>query len=766
MAETSYIIQNGRRLNLKDASARKSIGSCDELQTDTKHCLVHAINELNQKFDGGVAKGDKGDKGDPGENGATFAPSVDAGGNLSWTNDKGLGNPATVNIKGPKGETGERGPAGEKGETGPQGVPGEKGAKGDQGIQGPVGATGPKGDTGPQGVQGEKGDTGATGPQGPKGDKGDPGSDATVTVDSALSSSSTNPVQNKVVNSALGNKLDKLSFDYRKAINFGSSGCLYIGKFGVYDTNITVCIDSTTNVTYSGKLVIATQNYVIKQLTVYGDAANTIAPNIYIKPSSTSDRFIEVYFKPSTYSKNVVQIYGSAVQSAESVCTSVSSIPSTATQKPTNALTEKLAAKSHTHTIANVSGLQSALDGKETSGAAATALAEAKAYTDKAVSGIGGGGGSSSWDDITDKPFITVGSPDTLTWDGDMTGKVCVGYEGEGFENAFDVLVSDAVPTYNDLGTGVIIRLSSGREFSAQRRKNGDTVVLGASVREPYVFIVPAADDLYPQPGVYFTYGSIEDGVYVTSMTINGYTGFAVKEKIDPSCLPDGSPYTEQDVPVLPETTVEIDPDSGEGYILDEFELVGGNTYTVMWNGTEYSCVAQSLSGDGLVVVCVGDIGVAETGEPVTGEPFLIVALGRETAAEMGVYAGVIVLDGSESVTLSISGEVVHKLDEKYLPDTAFLYVNGAENDPYLYRNTGFDDANNRVTNDYLRSLFLGAKKLFILQTGTYGTSSGDQIPCTVYFAVDAYQDCSTWGIAYAYVVGMLQQFFTAEYEG
>lgn len=49
MAETSYIIQNGRRLNLKDVTARKSIGSCDELETETKHCLVMAINELNRK---------------------------------------------------------------------------------------------------------------------------------------------------------------------------------------------------------------------------------------------------------------------------------------------------------------------------------------------------------------------------------------------------------------------------------------------------------------------------------------------------------------------------------------------------------------------------------------------------------------------------------------------------------------------------------------------------------------------------------------------
>ena len=49
MAETSYIIQNGRRLNLKDSTARKQIGSCDELETETKHCLVMAINELNRK---------------------------------------------------------------------------------------------------------------------------------------------------------------------------------------------------------------------------------------------------------------------------------------------------------------------------------------------------------------------------------------------------------------------------------------------------------------------------------------------------------------------------------------------------------------------------------------------------------------------------------------------------------------------------------------------------------------------------------------------
>ena len=137
----------------------------------------------------------------------------------------------------------------------------------------------------------------------------------------------------------ISGKLDKTTYEVNKTIEFGSSGVLYIGKFKVYDTNVTCEVTSTTNVTYSGKLVIATQNNVIQQMTVYGDAANTVAPNFFIKPSTTSDPYIEIYFKPASWSKNVVHIYGSAI-SAEptNVCTNVSSVPSTATLKPTNAL--------------------------------------------------------------------------------------------------------------------------------------------------------------------------------------------------------------------------------------------------------------------------------------------------------------------------------------------------------------------------------------------------------------------------------------------
>lgn len=130
-----------------------------------------------------------------------------------------------------------------------------------------------------------------------------------------------------------------VKYEVKKTIDFGNSGALYIGKFKVYDTNVTCEVTSTTSVTYSGKLVIATQNNVIKEATVYGDAANTVAPNFFIKSSSTSDPYIEVYFKPTAWSKNVVHIYGSAIMAEPTdVCTNVSSVPSTATLKPTNAL--------------------------------------------------------------------------------------------------------------------------------------------------------------------------------------------------------------------------------------------------------------------------------------------------------------------------------------------------------------------------------------------------------------------------------------------
>lgn len=66
-----------------------------------------------------------------------------------------------------------------------------------------------KGDTAYQFIVDLSGIQGLTGPQGPKGDKGEKGDkgDAGIPIDSALSSTSTNAVQNKAVTAAINNRL-------------------------------------------------------------------------------------------------------------------------------------------------------------------------------------------------------------------------------------------------------------------------------------------------------------------------------------------------------------------------------------------------------------------------------------------------------------------------------------------------------------------------------------------------------------------------------
>lgn len=137
-----------------------------------------------------VISGVEGLQGEIGETGATFTPHVSESGVLSWTNDKDLENPVSVNIKGEKGDPstvpGPKGDKGEKGDT----VVGPKGDKGDQGIGLEFTWNGTKlgirregeskytyvdlkGTTGTRGIRGPQGKQGNEGPEGPEGPKGD-----------------------------------------------------------------------------------------------------------------------------------------------------------------------------------------------------------------------------------------------------------------------------------------------------------------------------------------------------------------------------------------------------------------------------------------------------------------------------------------------------------------------------------------------------------------------------------------------------------------
>lgn len=120
---------------------------------------------------------------------------------------------------------------------------------------------------------------------------------------------------------------------------------------------------------------------------------------------------------------------------------------------------------------------------------------------------------------------------------------------------------------------------------------------------------------------------------------------------------------------ILPETTVVIDPDAGNGVLAEPMlNLKDGNEYTVMWNGTEYKCTALYLEMDGEGGSVLGNFDLM-SGTGDSGEPFIIIAYNPETAATIGASLIIQPLDGSESATVSIRGmdEIVHKLDSKFI---------------------------------------------------------------------------------------------------
>ena len=153
------------------------------------------------------------------ENVNVFVPHIDSAGILTWTNKAGLDNPSPITIKGIKGDPGEKGEQGQRGEQGAQGMQGPRGIQGEQGERGVQGAQGPAGNaatitigsvtTSAPGTSAQVTNRGTSSaavldfvlP------KGKDGADGGVTVDDALSNTSTNPVQNNVIYNALLNKV-------------------------------------------------------------------------------------------------------------------------------------------------------------------------------------------------------------------------------------------------------------------------------------------------------------------------------------------------------------------------------------------------------------------------------------------------------------------------------------------------------------------------------------------------------------------------------
>lgn len=120
------------------------------------------------------------------------------------------------------------------------------------------------------------------------------------------------------IQTQLNAKSDKTTYEWNKEFAAGSNGAISLGRYNIYDSQLTFDITSTTSQSISGKLVIATQNGTIYQAKVFGDASGTLVSKLIIYQSaiSNSRSWVEVFCNFNGWSKNKVHIYAIALNSA------------------------------------------------------------------------------------------------------------------------------------------------------------------------------------------------------------------------------------------------------------------------------------------------------------------------------------------------------------------------------------------------------------------------------------------------------------------
>ena len=135
--------------------------------------------------------------------------------------------------------------------------------------------------------------------------------------------------------------------------------------------------------------------------------------------------------------------------------------------------------------------------------------------------------------------------------------------------------------------------------------------------------------------------------------------------------LPEGYPY-EGEGYVLPETALSNPEETGEFVVFDPINLTVGETYTVNWNGTDYSCETIAFDMNGVPAILFGDTGAFD-GEPSGSHPFAALVFPADMIAAIGAGAAFMPLDGSTTATVSIKGNILKKIDKKFLPFSVAL---------------------------------------------------------------------------------------------
>lgn len=125
---------------------------------------------------------------------------------------------------------------------------------------------------------------------------------------------------------------------------------------------------------------------------------------------------------------------------------------------------------------------------------------------------------------------------------------------------------------------------------------------------------------------------------------------------------------------LIPETTVTIEGDYGSAEFQIDQQLVEGETYFVTLNGTNYECVARYVIDDDNYVL-IGNGTIFGDGNEGNGEPFSC------DSYESGIIYLNAATAGEYTFSITHSTTVVHKIDEKYIPESVLVQTDWNQTD-------------------------------------------------------------------------------------
>lgn len=228
------------------------------------------------------------------------------------------------------------------------------------------------------------------------------------------------------------------------------------------------------------------------------------------------------------------------------------------------------------------------------------------------LSQLQGGGGVSSWNDLTDKPFYVETFSDECSLD--TLPEVYFQVLDEKFYKVFDL-----TPTIHQYLSATMVFSDGTGVETAPAAETADIVEISQQVYMHLgsgLLVALAAGSIedgeitaeIPEPGCYM---ALEAAIPGVSMGLS----YDVVKKIDYRVLPDGEAITSQtDVFPEQELTSVLEDEAENTYVIplasDTIPLTAGEQYTVVWDGVIYECTAVDLSSD------VGISGAAYLGDP------------------------------------------------------------------------------------------------------------------------------------------------------